>query len=102
MRLVGLREIELYTSRECVEEQPMMFVKLLVFAFLIVAFASVDAMKIKSREDVLRALLSELQPGLLKRLQSPGDTDPDFSTLLELYGLEKRRMTPYSGGIFGR
>lgn len=71
-------------------------------ALLLAAFAAVDSLKIKLREEGLRTLPSEMQPSLLKRLQALGDSDVDIPTLFELYELEKRRTMPYSGGIFGR
>ncbi|KAL5111134.1 Nuclear nucleic acid-binding protein C1D [Taenia crassiceps] len=84
------------------QDRPMSPSHLLDLALLLTAFAAVDSLKVKLREEGLRTLPSEMQPSFLKRLQALDDSELDIPTLFELYELEKRRTMPYSGGIFGR
>ncbi len=76
-----------------------------LLVFLLMGLVSLEAMKIPPQDDSLETLLSELQPGMVKRIrqiQRANDPLVDYPFLYSLYGLEKRRLMPYSGGIFGR
>ena len=73
-----------------------------ILAYLLSAFTSLDALKLKSRELGLRPFSSEMQSNYLKRFQDLGETEIEIPALFELYELDKRGMMPYSGGIFGR
>nr|CDS33405.1 neuropeptide [Hymenolepis microstoma] len=79
----------------------MAFSKIFVLTFLLAAFVSTDAFKLKSREDGMRVVPSEMIPSLYRRYPPLADAELDLPSLIELYEMEKRR-TPYSGGIFGR
>lgn len=79
----------------------MAFSNIFVLTFVLAAFVSSDAFRIKTREDGMRLFPSEMQLNSFKRYQT-ADSELDLPTLFELYELEKRRMIPYSGGIFGR
>ncbi|VDL27092.1 unnamed protein product [Hymenolepis diminuta] len=79
----------------------MAFSQIFVLTFLLTAFISSDAFKLKSREDGARVLPSDVAPSLYRRYPVLTDGELDLISLLEMYETEKRRI-PYSGGIFGR
>ncbi|VDK87131.1 unnamed protein product [Dibothriocephalus latus] len=66
-----------------------------------------DGMRIRPTEaERLETWLAELPlaTAIAKRLQRLPlhDTDLDISPLMGYYDMDKRKLVPYSGGIFGR
>lgn len=83
----------------------------LIFCSLIVVFVAQElkCMKIKSADDTAAGETwggelptAVLVKRLISRLSPYSDLELDMPTLLELYALDKRKLVPYSGGIFGR
>lgn len=77
---------------------------------LVMSLVVLEAMKLPSSTEItLEELLEELQhrPGKRVRLQQlqqhpTPDSLLDYPLLYHLLSPEKRRLMPYSGGIFGR